>query len=287
MNVVEEVKKDLVGWKLGRVVSVVDRGFASEDNLRYLQRTGGQYIAGERIRSGKPETEQALARKGRYHTIRDNLKAKEVIVGDGEARKRFVLERKSRETIIAQLTKKLEELKQLPDKQHTKAVCDLYSHKLYGRYLRQLKDGRLRLNKQAIRDAARYDGKYLLRTSDDTLSVEDIALGYKQLMEVEDAFRELKSTLSLRPMYHRLEERIRSHILLNWLALLFVRIAEYETKQTWRNLRQTMEQMHLGHYSSKKGDFYQRTELTHEQRQILDALGIESPPRVFDIQPKT
>ena len=155
-------------------------------------------------------------------------------------------ERKSRETIIAQLTKKLEELKQLPDKQHNKAVCDLYSHKLYGRYLRQLKDGRLRLNKQAIRDAARYDGKYLLRTSDDTLSVEDIALGYKQLMEVEDAFRELKSTLSLRPMFHRLEERIRSHILLNWLALLCVRIAEYETKQTWRNLRQTMEHMHLG-----------------------------------------
>lgn len=293
VNVVEEVKKDLNGWKLGRVISVVDRGFSSEDNLRYLQRAGGHYIAGERMRSGKPETEEALARKGRYHTIRDNLKVKEVVVGDGEARKRFVLvynpqeaekERKHRETIIEQLTQELESLKQLPDKQHTKAVCDLRSHKLYGRYLRQLKDGRLKLNKQAIRDAARYDGKYLIRTSDDTLSVEDIALGYKQLIQVESSFRELKSTLTLRPMYHRLEDRIQSHILLNWLALLLVRIAEYETKQTWRNLRKTLDQTHLVRYSSKNGSFDQRTELTDEQRQILEALGVEAPPRIFDIQ---
>jgi transposase len=296
VNVVEEVKNDLVGWKLGRVVSVVDRGFSSEDNLRYLQRAGGHYIAGEKMRSGKPETENALARKGRYHTIRDNLKAKEIVVGDGEARKRFVLvynpkeaekEQKHREAVIEQLTQELDGLKQLPDKQHTKAVCDLRSHKLYGRYLRQLKDGRLKLNKQAIRDAARYDGKYLIRTSDDTLSVDDIALGYKQLIEVESSFRELKSTLTLRPMYHRLEERIQSHILINWLALLLVRIAEYETNQTWRNLRKTMDQIHLGYYSSKKGDFDQRTELTHQQRETLRALGIKAPPKIFNIQPKT
>lgn len=84
--------------------------------------------------------------------------------------------------------------------------------------------------------------------------------------------------------YHRLEERIQSHILLNWLALLLVRIAEYETKQTWRNLRRTLEQIHLGHYSSKKGTFDQRTELIHKQRQILGALGVEAPPKIFDIQ---
>ncbi|QDI90161.1 IS1634 family transposase [Salicibibacter halophilus] len=296
MSVVEEVKNDLVGWKLGRVISVVDRGFSSEDNLRYLQRAGGHYIAGERMRAGKPETEEALARKGRYHTIRDNLKAKEIIVGDGEARKRFVLvsnpkeadkARKQRASIVETLTKKLEELGDLSGKQHTKAVCDLRSHKVYGRYLRQLKNGQLKRNKQAIRDAARYDGKYLIRTSDDTLSVEDVALGYKQLIEVETSFRDLKSSLNLRPMHHRLEERIQSHILVNWLALLLIRVAEVQTKQTWRTIRKTMNQMHLGHYSSEKGDFQQRTEITHEQRQILSTLGLEAPPKVFDIQAKT
>lgn len=97
MSVVAQVKKDLFGWRLGRVITVVDRGFSSEDNLRELQRTGGHYIAGERMRSGKPTVEEALSRPGRYQTVRDNLELKEIVVGDGEARVRYVLGRNPRE----------------------------------------------------------------------------------------------------------------------------------------------------------------------------------------------
>ncbi|NJP39447.1 transposase, partial [Bacillus luteus] len=66
---------------------------------------------------------------------------------------------------------------------HHKKACALRAHPTYGKYVRQLKDGTLRLHKQAVRDASKYDGKYLIRTSDDTLSIEDVALGYKQLLE--------------------------------------------------------------------------------------------------------
>src|SRR5690606_22738241 len=62
MSVVDEVKRDLTGWKHGRVITVLDRGFTSEDNLRTLQRAGGHYIAGEKMRSGKPAVEAALSR---------------------------------------------------------------------------------------------------------------------------------------------------------------------------------------------------------------------------------
>jgi transposase len=103
--------------------------------------------------------------------------------------------------------------------------------------LRQLKDGTLRIDKQAVREAEKYDGKYLIRTSDDTLSAEDVALGYKQLVDIEQAFRTLKSTLELRPMYHRLEDRIRAHVLLSWLALLLVRIVEIRTNESWPKVR--------------------------------------------------
>ncbi len=97
MNVVPQVKKDLIGWKLGRVITVVDRGFSSEDNLRVLQQSGGHYIAGEKMTSGKPAVEAALAHPGRFKTIRDNLEVKEIVVGDGEARKRYVLVRNPEE----------------------------------------------------------------------------------------------------------------------------------------------------------------------------------------------
>jgi len=295
MSVVEQVKRDLVGWKLGRVISVMDRGFTSEENLRTLQRTGGHYIVGEKMRSGKEATEAAMSRKGRYHQVRENLQVKDIIVGDGEARKRYVLvhnpkeaerDRIRREQMIEKLQAQLEDLQQLGGQAHTKAACQLRSHPTYGKYVRQLKDGTLKLDKQAIRDAEKYDGKYLIRTSDDTLSAEDVALGYKQLVDVEDAFRTLKSTLELRPMFHRLEDRIRAHILLSWLALLLVRIVEVETGETWSTLRKELDRIHLGYFSSKNGDVYQTTELTAKQRKIFDTLGIQAPPRYLGIHPK-
>jgi transposase len=274
----------------------MDRGFSTEDNLTTLQRAGGHYIVGEPMRSGKKIVDEAMSRKGRYQKVRNHLEVKEIVVGDGEKRQRFILaynskeaekDKKQRERLVRDLEMALEDLHQLPEKKHTKAACALRSHKLYGRYLRQLKDGQLRINRQALRDAARYDGKYLIRTSDDTLSAEEVALGYKNLMAVENGFRTLKSTLCLRPMYHRIEDRIKTHVLLNWLALLLIRLAELKTGETWPKLKHTMDQMVLGKFSSKKGDFYQRTEITAKQHEIIKTLGIKVPRKICRIDLKS
>ena len=94
------------------------------------------------------------------------------------------------------------------------------------RFLRVTPGGLLRVDAAKITADAKLDGKYLLRTSDPHLSTEDIALGYKQLLEVERGWRDMKQVLDLRPVYHRLEDRIRAHVLLCWLALLLARIVE-------------------------------------------------------------
>jgi transposase len=73
------------------------------------------------------------------------------------------------------------------------------------------------------------DGKYLVRSSDPTLTTDEIALGYKQLLQVERGWRDMTTTLELRPAYHRKEDRIRAHIVLCWLALLLIRVAENRT----------------------------------------------------------
>lgn len=295
MSVVQEVKNDLVGWKLGRVISVMDRGFASDENARYLQRAGGHYIMGEKLRSSKDSVVEAMARPGRYQKIRPNLEIKEIIVGDGEARNRYVLaynpleakrQKEQRDAIIAEVEARLEALKQMPDKEHTKAMCALRSHKTYGRYIKQLTGGQLRLDKGKIAEDEKYDGKYLIRTSDDTLSAEDVALGYKQLVDVEDAFRTLKTELNIRPVYHRLEERIRAHVLLSWLALLLVRVAENSTGMTWRNLRHELDKIQVGQFSCNSGEVYQCTELTNEHVKILRDMGVDRPPKYVKIKPK-
>ena len=97
------------------------------------------------------------------------------------------------------------------------------------RFLRVTPGGLLRIDKPKIKAEANLDGKYLLRCSDPHLSAEDIALGYKQLLEVERGWRDMKQILDLRPVYHRLEDRIRAHVLLCWLALLLIRIVETTT----------------------------------------------------------
>nr|WP_041582014.1 IS1634 family transposase [Salisediminibacterium selenitireducens] len=296
MNVVEEVKKDLMGWRLGRVVKVMDRGFSSEKNLRILQRGAGHYIIGERMRSGKKDVEEALSKRGRFHKVRENLHVKESIVGDGEARKRYVIafnpdeairDREKRQEIVRSVEEQLHHLKQLPNEAHHKQACALRAHKVYGKYIRQLKDGTLKLNKQAVRDAEKYDGKYLIRTSDDTLSIEDVALGYKQLLQVEDAFRTMKTTLVLRPMYHRLEDRIRAHVIISWLALLLVRMIELDTNESWNTVRRNIQRLQAGHFTTSDGDLYRTTTPTAKQKEIFRNTGTEIPPEILAIRPKS
>ncbi|ODA38709.1 IS1634 family transposase [Desulfosporosinus sp. BG] len=292
MTVIPEVKRDLTGWKLGRVVTVADRGFSSEGNLRILQEAGGHYIVGERMTAGKPIVEKALAHPGRFRSVRENLEVKEVIVGDGEARVRYVLVRNPaearrdaarREKHLEKLKAELAKLKELDGSAHSKAHCRLNSHITYKKYLKMDSKGNFKINNQAVKEMEHLDGRYLIRTSDDTLSVEDVALGYKQLLEVERAFRTLKTTLELRPVYHRKEERIRAHVLLCWLSLLLVRIAEVNTHQTWPQLRSELEDMHLIEYESTDGKVYQRTEITEGQKRILFLLKIPEPAKIQDI----
>ena len=102
---------------------------------------------------------------------------------------------------------------------------------------------------------------------------------------MESAFRTLKTHLELRPVYHRLDDRIRAHVLLCWLALLLVRVAEVETKQSWQRIRFVMNQMHRIHMEGPDGSVVQRTELTKDQQAILRALGLTEPATVLDFRP--
>jgi transposase len=301
-TLVEQVKADLAGWRLGRAIYVVDSGFSGRDNLRRLRSAGGHYIAGVKLRSGMPETEQALSRQGRYRTVRDNLRVKEVRVGDGEAALRYIVchnpaeaerdrARRQRrlariEAELARLTEQRQRARSKQEREaHLRGECALRDHPSLSRYLRQSASGRLRVDRAKIAAEERLDGKYLLTTSDPSLSAEDVALGYKQLMEAERSFRDLKGTLLLRPVFHRKDDRIRAHVLTCFLALVLVRLAETRTGETWRTIRAELGQIRQGHFRSADGDFTQTSELTHRQRDLHNALGVPEPPRFGRITP--
>jgi hypothetical protein len=255
-----------------------------------------------------------LSRQGRYQQVRDNLRVKEVKVGRGDAARRFVLchnpeqaerDRHQRTQQLAAVEGELERIaalrakaaaaaaragtgrsrRQRPPEDHLKAECALRDHPALGRWVRQTPGGRLVVDRAKLKTEAKLDGKFLLSTSDPDLSAEDVALGYKNLLEAERAFRDLKTTLELRPIWHRLEHRIRAHVLLCWLALLLVRVAERQTSSTWRRINTELGRLHLVTLAGPAGRVEQTTALTPTQRELFAATGIAPPPRVTSLQP--
>lgn len=111
-------------------------------------------------------------------------------------------------------------------------------------------------------------------------------MGYKQLLGVERGWRDMKQ-IDLRPVYHRLEERIRAHVVLCWLALLLMRIIEPTAGGTWPACRRELERLHLGTLTGPAGLFRQVTASTKPQQDLLAKLAVPAPKQVIDLQPAT
>ena len=291
---IRTVKDDLRSWNLNRVIWALDRGFTSAENRRYLQRAGGHYLIGEKLRGDNKEARAALGRQCRYHTVAGNLRVKEVRLDDGTARDRFVVchnpeaaERDAavRARIVKRLGQRIASSDALPARQRAELAGALKTKPAFNRFLRTTPGGLLRIDRAAVARDAHFDGKFLLRTSDETLTAADIAEGYKALYQAERGWRDLKTTIDLRPVYHRREDRIRAHVQLQWLALLILRVAEIGVGDTWRNIRNELDRLHLVTLATAEGRVAQRSELTPGQRAIFKALALPEPPRFYDFSP--
>jgi hypothetical protein len=291
---IRQVKKDMRDWSLGRVIWVADRGFTSRENRKFLQSGGGAYIIGEKLRSGSAEAKAALSRQGRYKTVSGNLQVKEVRLP--EAGDRFIIcfnpgQAVRDAAVRARMIAALEEMTAGSDELSVTKRAELRGKisTMPGpnRFLRVTPGGLLRTDLGRAKAEENLDGKYLLRSADPQMSAEDIAAGYKQLLEVERGWRDMKSVLDLRPVYHRLEERIRAHVILCWLALLLVRVAENQAGQTWPAMRRELQRIAIGTFTGPAGTFRQRTDIPKPARDLLTALKIDAPCKICQLTTPT
>ena len=294
IQTIERVKSDLRGWQLHRTLFVADAGLNGKEAKKTLARACGKYLLATRLNSVKEIREQVLSAKGRYRQIQENLQAKEVVVGEGVGRRRYVLcynpkqaerEHAHREGLVAKLEEELAG-HPLADANAQWAV-DLRASRRFGRYLRVTKGGLLKLDRQAVKDAARSDGKWVLETNDDSLPIEEAATTYKALLVIERCFRTLKTTqIRMRPMYHWAPRRIEAHVKICVLALLIERVAEDRCGKTWRWIREALRQIEATQFGTKTFYFFERNSPSKPARKILEALGIQLPPRVFGTVPR-
>jgi transposase len=293
VTTVARIKDDLRAWRLGRCLFVGDAGMYSADNLAQLSRGLGRYILAVPMRRVRDIEDEVLTRPGRYKQVADNLQVKEVWVGDGERRKRYVLclnpqeaerERARRAQLLIELNAELARLEQRAE-DHPKAACELMASRRYGRYLSEDEHGRPRLDTAKVKAAEKFDGKFVVISNDDTLSAEDIALGYKGGWIIESCFRRIKQTgLQVRPMFHWTPRRIEAHVKLCVLALQVQRAAEMRCQLPWARIAHALGGLKAVRYRCEGRGIVQRTKITAELSAMLKTLKVSVPKQILLVE---
>ena len=267
--------------KVRHVIVVADRGMISAKSIRLLTesvKAPFDFILGTRMRRQKEVSETVLARAGRYQGVADNLEVKEVMVGG----RRYIVCRNpieqvkdaaAREAILAKLAATL--------KQH--GPKSVIGNRGFARFV-SVARGSVTINQKAVEADARLDGKFVLATNTE-LPAEEVALAYKSLWRVERAFRETKSTLEVRPIYHQNDAAIVGHIVACFLALrlevdLQRRLDERGSQVSWPDLMRDLGQLAAVDLSLDGQRYRLRTELQGQAHQAFLAAGVRPPATV-------
>ena len=204
-----------------RVCVVSDRGMISAGAIKELETEGIHYILGVRMRRN-PDITAELLEGGVWHEIHGPRQSQKdlapLLVKEKTVNgKRYVIcENPEEKTTDMEMRAKI--LGSLADALR-KGDTSLVGNKGYRRFLRVEGKGHFVIDEDKIRNDARFDGKWVL-TTDLNLSMAWVALKYKQLILVEMIFRDMKSVLETRPIFHKCDETIRGHVFCSFLALV-------------------------------------------------------------------
>jgi len=268
---------------------VADRGMISNDTVEKLEAAGIPYILGVRMRLVKKVKTEVLSRAGRYTEVYPEgvtskapspLKVKQVVhdgtryivcVNSRQARK----DAADREAIISALKEQLK-----------KGAKSLVGNKGYRRYLKMDK-GSARIDTQKVQEESRFDGKWVLTTNSE-LPAEKVALKYKELWQVERVFRDVKTLLETRPIFHQRDENIRGHVFCSFLALVLRKELERRLNNAghvfeWSDIKQDLDALRTVTIEEDGKRFAIRTECRGSCGKIFQAVGVALPPTIREV----
>jgi len=288
-TLVPVIKRRRSRFAIGRICIVSDRGMISAETMAYLEEEKIPYILGARMRRSKEVKEEVLSRAGRYREVQPEgssakdpspLKVKEVMVdgrryivclNEKQARK----DAADRQAIIDSLEEKL--------KTNPKS---LVGNKGYRKYLK-LDWETVAVNQEKIEEEARYDGKWVLKTNT-TLTAEQVALKYKELWQVEQVFRDMKSVLDTRPIFHQCDETIRGHVFCSFLALVLRKELDRRLEKAghcfeWADIKQDLKALQEITIEDRGKTLMIRSECLGTCGKVFQAVGVAIPPTIREV----
>ena len=266
---------------------VADRGMISDETVKALDKKDIPYILGSRMRKNKEIRDEVLSRPGQYQEVNREglkesspLKVKEIWVDD----RRYIVclnekqarkDEQDRALIIESLKSQLK-----------KGPKALVGNRGYRRYLKLVSDD-IAIDEAKIKEEARYDGKWVLRTNTD-LPADMVALKYKELWQVEQAFRDMKSVLETRPVFHQTDETIRGHVFCSFLALVLRKELDSRLEKAghsfeWTDIKQDLEALQEITIAEQEKTLAVRTECIGTCGKIFQAVGVAIPPAIREL----
>jgi len=273
-------------FHVGQFCVVADRGMISAKTVKELEEGETSYILGTRMRKVNKIKREVLSHGGHYREVRPEsrikkdpspMKVKEVLL-DG---KRYIVclnprqarkDAQDRQAIVDSLKEKL--------KNNPKG---LIGNKGYRKYLKMDRES-VRIDQGKIEYEYRFDGKWVLMTNT-SLSAEEVALKYKELWQVEQAFRDIKSILETRPVYHQREENIRGHVFCSFLALALRKELDRRLEEAghcfeWADIKQDLKALQEVMLEEKGKSLVLRTECVGVCGKVFQAVGVAIPPTI-------
>ena len=267
---------------------VADRGMISKETLEALDERDIPYILGSRMRKTREVRDEVLARPGRYKEVHpmgtkgpSPLKVKEVWVDD----RRYIVclnekqawkDEQDRRMIIDSLKEQLK-----------KGPKALVGNRGYRKYVK-MDSNHVAIDEAKIEEESRYDGKWVLQTNTD-LSAEMTALKYKELWQVEQVFRDMKSALETRPVFHQTDETIRGHVFCSFLALVLRKELDSRLERAghcfeWADIKQDLEALQEVTITEQSKTLAVRTECVGTCGKVFQAVGVAIPSTIRELQ---
>jgi len=274
---------------VGQFCIVADRGMISADNVKELEKREIPYIFGARMRKVKEIREEVLSHPGRYREVQPEgvlskdpspLKVKEVRLNG----KRYIVclnskqarkDARDRQVIIDSLKQKI-----------NTNPKSLIGNKGYSKYLKIEKES-VSINQDKVQRESKFDGKWVLMTNT-AFSAEEVALKYKELWQVEQVFRDVKSILETRPVYHQKDANIRGHVFCSFLALVLKKELDRHLEKRgrvfeWADIKQDLKALQEVEIEDNGKSLALRTECLGTCGKIFQAVGVAVPPAIREL----
>lgn len=268
---------------------VADRGMVSAETVKELQQKEIPYILGTRMRKVNEIKRDVLSHAGRFKEVYPEgksskdptpLKVKEVrlnntryilCVNPRQARK----DAQDRQAIFEALKEKI-----------TTNPKTLIGNKGYRKYLKISRDS-VTIDQDKIAYESRFDGKWVLITNTN-FSAAQVAIKYKQLWQVEQVFRDVKSVLETRPVYHQRDENIRGHVCCSFLALVLRKELDRRLEEAghcfeWADIKQDLKSLQQVLIEDNGKSLALRTECVGTCGKVFRAVGVAIPPTIREV----